>query len=323
MSVDLFNSLKAGISSFVGATGYVIFSKEIIEAVIASAFIAQGLDPTDAPYNYMIAAISGGVYGASHQAVARFTTGMMNSLLAINRYAPQVGDEGEKQLRELLSVTLPAVLMYTICQAVRGSLTEEISNPWTVGLSKFAASSIAGGLTGIVTDIIGQLYSDKFSVTKPASSMVENIKKEMNTLGTRMTGRRIGREFVGKFLGGVMARCIAVPIAPLDLPGASSPVGWGATQGALGKFIFQAGFYSGLHGGAAVGNLVDRALRPTPDQKPSVATDAIFVTQLPQEATQASHSSSGSNKSASEEAGGGENCSNLGPPSEREEITID
>ncbi|HUZ67680.1 MAG TPA: hypothetical protein VMU56_08470, partial [Beijerinckiaceae bacterium] len=156
------------------------------------------------------------------------------------------------------AVTIPGLITYTLAHAVRGYATEGVSDPWTLGWSKFAASCIAGGLAGMVTNVICQMNSDKFDAADPVETVSENIKKQMMALCENLTARRVGREFAGRILGSMAGMFAAVPIAPFDLPGATTLAGQGATQGALGKFIYQSGFYLGAHLGAATGNFVDR-----------------------------------------------------------------
>ena len=253
---QLRDSLLAGLSSLVSSSGYVVFSKDFIEAVFASALISHGLDPTCAPYNYLIASSCGIWYGLTHQVVSKFTAGLLNARLGLNRYSVD-GSESERQIREFVAIALPALASYALCHSVRGLLTEGVSNTWSVGFAKLAASSLAGGVAGLITDVIRQNMPSGFRCTKPAPTTGENIRTQMSSICEDMTFRKAGHDFLGKIGGSVAGMTAAVPLAPLDLPGATSLLGEGAAQGALSKFIVQLGFYSGVHLGSAGGRAID------------------------------------------------------------------
>jgi ABC-type Co2+ transport system permease subunit len=262
-SCDFMRALRASVAGFVSSSGFIILGKDFWEGAAAAIFQYCGADPTEAPTSYIIASLSGAWYGAWHQVVSRLTFALLAFRLGLSRSSPD-GTEWERQWREFLATTLPGLACYVVCHAVRGLATVGTTNIWVVVFAKVLASCAAGALGAFIADLIAQRNPDWFRTSRPGKTFAENFNRHMEGVLENCDLRKFGHDFVGKYLGSTVGIVASVPAAPLELPGSTNPFAQNAGAAALGKFVFQVGFYGGMHLFAFLGGMIDSCLRRLP-----------------------------------------------------------
>ena len=149
--------------------------------------------------------------------------------------------------------------------------------------SKTLATVLGGVIQGFLTDGLRQYAAERGWMTSKAPTKEEmekaisvRVREGMQKLTADMTYRKLGHDFLGKIIGGVVGNIAATTIIPADFD-ATNPAD-GLKRGAEGMAAFLSGWFAGVHLGAAFGNLIDNCVaKPavrSPEKKDESASSA-------------------------------------------------
>ena len=254
------HAMKAGLVGLV-SSGLGFGTKPWAEAIATASALSAGADPLTAN---LIAGMVGGLWiGGVHQATSNLTAALLNAQLGVQTYTPTVQSEFKKQLLEMLTVSLLVQGGFCATYSVRGALMETVDNVGAgiaaIAASKTLATMMGGLIQGFVTDLVRQVGTELkiFTAKMPTEAAERNkpigerVRESMAALTSNMNGRKLGHDFMGKQVGGVVGNFIGLLLSPAEF--GARTIMHGLDWGASGMGTFLCGWFGFIHAGALMG----------------------------------------------------------------------